>query len=162
MLAEMISWLLAVPLLGLTTGLRTFTPMAVLCWFAYSGNLDVDGTWASWTSKLWVAILFTVLAAGEWVGDKLPQTPNRTSTGPLLARAVMGGVVGSIAATSMNGPGVEGVLLGVVCAVFGAFGGYTLRHELVQKFGCPDWPIAVAEDLLTLVAAISSMRVVTG
>ena len=38
--------LLAVPLMGALTGLRTMTPMAVLCWFAYFGYLPVQNTWA--------------------------------------------------------------------------------------------------------------------
>ncbi len=48
MTMAMLAWLIALPLLGVLTGLRTMTPMAVLCWFAYRGNLPVDDTWASW------------------------------------------------------------------------------------------------------------------
>jgi uncharacterized membrane protein len=162
MAVAIMSWLLAIPLLGVTTGLRTFTPIAVLCWFSYFGYTQVDGTWASWTARLWVAVLFTVLALGEYVGDKLPQTPDRISKGPLLARLVFGGLVGSIAATSMYGPGLEGVLLGVLGALLGAFGGYMVRRDLVEKLGCADWNVAVVEDLFTLAAAGFAMHVVTG
>src|SRR5579859_228148 len=103
MAVAIMSWLLAIPLLGLTTGLRTFTPLAVICWFACSGELPVDGTWAAWTGKLWVAIAVTVVAVSELIADKLSRTPNRTSPGPLAARAVMGGLGGAICATGMNG-----------------------------------------------------------
>jgi len=113
MAVEVMSWLFAIPLLGICTGLRSLTPMAVICWFAWLGYLPVDGTWAAWTGRLWVAIVFTVLALGELVADKLPKTPNRTSTGPLLARLVLGGLGGSICATALNGSGLEGVLLSV-------------------------------------------------
>jgi uncharacterized membrane protein len=157
----MMSWLLALPLLGLATGLRTMTPMAALCWFAYLGYLPVEGTWAAWTGHLVSAIIFTVLALGEYIGDKLPQTPNRTSIGPLLARLVFGGLVGSIAATSMNGAGVEGVLLGVIGALVGAFGGYMLRRDLVEKLDCVDWQYAVCEDLTAIAASIFALHVVT-
>ena len=81
-----LTWLVAIPLLGVVTGLRTMTPMAVLCWFAYTTDLPVQGTWAFWTAKLVSVIIFTVLAAGEYFGDKLPRTPNRTDPGPLAAR----------------------------------------------------------------------------
>ncbi len=157
----MMSWLLALPLLGLATGLRTMTPMAALCWFAYLGYLPVDGTWAAWSGHLVTAIIFTVFALGENVGDKLPQTPNRTSTGPLLARLVFGGLVGSIAATSMNGAGAEGVLLGVLGALVGTFGGFMLRRDLVEKLDCVDWKYAVCEDFTALVASIFALHVIT-
>jgi uncharacterized membrane protein len=52
MAMEMIAWLIALPVLGAVTGLRTMTPMAVLCWFAYAGHLPVDDTWAFWTGLL--------------------------------------------------------------------------------------------------------------
>jgi hypothetical protein len=67
MALEMMTWLIAIPLLGLVTGMRTMTAMMVLCWFAYGGYLPVDGTWASWSGKLVTAIAFTVLAIGEYV-----------------------------------------------------------------------------------------------
>jgi uncharacterized membrane protein len=162
MIVGIISWLLAIPLLGFTTGLRTFTPMALLCWFAYAGQISVDGTWASWTARLWVAIAFTVLALGELVGDKLPKTPNRTSPGPLIARMVMGGLGGAICAAAMEGPELEGILLGASCALLGAFAGFMIRRDLVQSHACADWPIAVGEDLITILCAIFSLHVVAG
>jgi uncharacterized membrane protein len=162
MAVAMLSWLLAVPLLGFCTGLRTFTPFAVLCWFARLGYLPVDGTWAAWTMRTWVAILFTLLAVGELIGDKLPRAPNRTTPLPLLARIAFGGLAGAIAAVAVNGAGFEGVLLGAVCALAGAFAGFLLRREIVQKLSCPDWPIAIAEDLVAILGAAFAMHVITG
>ncbi|CAN5578157.1 hypothetical protein BH10ACI4_BH10ACI4_36470 [soil metagenome] len=162
MTMAVLTWLIAIPLLGLVTGLRTMTPMMVLCWFAYRGHLPLDGTWAFWASNLTTAIVFTVLANGEYIGDKLPQTPNRTAPGPLIARLVFGGLVGAIIATSLEGSVVEGVLLGVGGALLGAFGGFLVRRELVQRFGCKDWHIAVAEDVLAVGCAVIAMGVVTG
>ena len=162
MAVAMLSWLLALPLLGVATGLRTMTPMAVLCWFAYLGYLPVQGTWAAWTARLSVAILFTVLALGEYVGDKLPQTPNRTSPGPLLARIIFAGVGGSICATAIHGARLEGVLLAVAGAPVGAFGGFMIRRDIVQKLGCSDWPIALVEDISAVLAAMFALHVITG
>ena len=69
MLIAMLSWLLAIPLLGVTTGLRAMTPMAVLCWFAYLGYLPVQNTWAAWTASVAAVAAFTVLALAECVAE---------------------------------------------------------------------------------------------
>jgi uncharacterized membrane protein len=159
MAIAMISWMLAVPLLGLATGLRTMTPMAVACWFAYLGHLPVQGTWAFWIERPVSVGLFTVFALGEYVGDKLPQTPNRTAPFPLIARLIFGGMIGSIAATVMRGPKLEGVLLGFVGAALGAFAGFMIRRSLMENLGF-DWPIAAAEDLFAVVCAVFAMHVV--
>ena len=59
MAMAIMTWLIAIPLLGVVTGMRSMTAMAVLCWFAYRGDLSLDGTWASWAAKLVTAIIFT-------------------------------------------------------------------------------------------------------
>jgi uncharacterized membrane protein len=162
MAMQMMTWLIAIPLLGLVTGMRTFTPMAVLCWFAYFGNLPVQGTWAAWTAKLVTAIVFTVLALAELVGDKLPKTPARTAPLPLIARLIFGGIIGAIAAAGLDGSGVEGVILGVVGVAVGAFGGFLIRREIVQKLRCKDWPVALLEDVSAIICAVFAMGVITG
>jgi uncharacterized membrane protein len=162
MAMEMMTWLLAIPLLGLVTGLRSMTPMAVLCWFAYLGNLPVEGTWASWTAKLTTVIIFTVLAIAEFIADKLPKTPNRTSPGPLAVRLVVGGLVGAIAAAGLDGSGVEGVILGVLGALIGTFAGFLIRREIVVRLVAKDWHVALIEDASAVVCAILAMGVVTG
>jgi uncharacterized membrane protein len=161
MAIAIMSWLFAIPLLGVATGLRSMTGMAVLSWFAYLGYLPVGGTWAGWAASVASVAVFTVLAVGEYIADKLPRTPNRTAPGPLLARLVLGGLAGSICATAMTGPGLEGVLLGVAGAALGAFSGFMVRRDIVASLGCPDWPVAVAEDLIAIGCAIFSLHVVT-
>jgi uncharacterized membrane protein len=161
MLIAILSWLLAIPLLGVTTGLRAMTPMAVLCWFAYLGYLPLEGTWAAWMASATAVVVFTVLALAEIVADKLPRAPDRISLGPLTVRLVFGGLIGSIAATAMNGPGLEGVLLGVVGAALGAFAGFMIRRDLVERIGCAEWKVALVEDLIAVVCAGFAMHVVT-
>jgi uncharacterized membrane protein len=162
MAMAMITWLIAIPLLGLVTGLRTMTPMAVLCWFAYAGHLPLGGTWAFWVAKPATAIIFTVLAVGEFIADKLPKTPNRTSPGPLIARLVFGGLVGAIVAVGLDGSGFEAVFLGVAGALVGTFAGFLVRRAIVAQLGCKDWPVALAEDFSAIVCAVLAMGVITG
>jgi uncharacterized membrane protein len=162
MAMAILTWLIAIPLLGLVTGMRSMTAMAVLCWFAYRGDLSLDDTWAFWAGKLLTAIIFTVLALAELVVDKLPKTPNRTAPFLLLARVVFGGLVGAIVAAGLNGSEFEGVILGVGGALVGAFGGFLIRREIVLQLGCKDWPVALAEDVSAIVCAVMAMGVVTG
>jgi uncharacterized membrane protein len=157
----MVGWLLAIPVLGTMTGLRTMTPITVACWFAYLGYLPVEGTWAAWAGKLAAVVIFTLMAVAELVADKLPKTPNRTAPGPLFARLVFGGLVGAIAATGVSGPAFEGIFLGALGALLGAFGGYLVRKYLVQWSGRPDWNLAVIEDASAVVIAIFALAVIT-
>jgi uncharacterized membrane protein len=157
----MLAWLIAIPLLGIVTGMRTFTPMAVLCWFAWAGHLSVGDSWASWTAKLSTAIIFTVLALAEYVGDKLPRTPNRSSPGPLIARLIFGGFIGAIAAAALDGAGIEGVILGVLGALIGTFASFLIRRDIVLRLKSKDWPVALVEDLSAILCAIFAMGVIT-
>jgi len=134
----------------------------VLCWFAYRGDLSLDDTWAFWAGKLVTAVIFTVLALGEYVVDKLPKTPNRTAPAPLLGRIMMGGLVGAIVAAGLDGSEVEGVILAVGGALVGAFGGFLIRREIVLRSGGNDWPVALVEDASAVIGAVLAMGVVTG
>lgn len=162
MAITLMAWLVAIPLLGGLTGLRTMTPIAVLCWFSWLGHLDVYGTWAAWTNSGISVSVFTVLALGELIGDKLPKTPARTAAFPLVARICFGSLVGAIAATSLAGQALEGALLGGLSAIAGAFLGFHLRQWLVKENNCRDLWVALGEDGLTILLAVLSMGIVTG
>ena len=157
----MTSWLLAIPLLGFVTGLRTMTAIAVVCWFGYQGHLPIHHGWAHWATMLVSAIVFTVLAVGEYIGDKLPKTPARTEPVGLIARLIFGGLVGAIAATALKGEVIEGILLGGLGALLGTFIGYHVRKDLVAKTQLPDWVVAVCEDALAIILAVFAMKVIT-
>ena len=162
MTMTMLAWLVALPLLGVVTGMRTFVPMMVLCWFSYKGTLGVDDTWAAWTGHLTTAIIFTVLAAAEIAGDKLPKAPDRTKLAGMTGRLLLGGLVGAIVATALDGEMLEGILLGVSGAFIGAHAGYLVRRELVILLRWKDWHVAVAEDVIAVGCAVLAMGVVTG
>ena len=159
---SILAWLVAIPVLGVVTGLRAMTPMAVLCFFAYRGDLDVAGTWAFWTAKPITAIVFILLALGEYVGDKLPKTPNRTAPFPLAARVAFGGLVGALAATGLHGSALEGGSLGAVSALAGAFLGLYLRQRLTRGGSFPDFPVALGEDVLAIGLSFLATGIVTG
>jgi len=159
---EVLTWLLAVPLLGFITGMRTFTPMAVLCWFAWLGLLPVSGSWAWWSAKLSVAIAFTVIAALEYVADKLCLSPRPTRPIALAIRLFLGGLVGAIVAAGLNASGIEAVILGVLSVFIGAFCAYELRHQLTRRLGCKTWHVTLSEDIFAIGFAILCMGIITG
>ena len=161
MAATVMSWMLAIPLLGVATGCRAMTPICAVCWFAYLRLLPVQHTWAFWTASIVSVIVFTVLALGEYIGDKLPKTPSRLSPGALIPRIAFGGFVGAIVATALQGSIPTGVVLGVIGAVIGAFGGYNVRHYLVGKKQCRDWPVAVLEDFCVVLITVFALRLAT-
>jgi uncharacterized membrane protein len=143
-------------LLTIATGMRTMTGIAVVCWAAYLGYLPVEGTWAFWTAKLVSVIVFTVLAVGEYVGDTLPQTPSRRDWPLVLGRLFFAVLVGVIIATAMTQPKAGGVLVGIVGALIGIYGGYRVRMFGARLFK-HDLPAALIESSLAVAFSVYAM-----
>jgi uncharacterized membrane protein len=135
-------------LIGISTGMRTMTATAVLCWFAYLQLLPQRG-WTSWTGTLASVIVFTIFALGEYVGDTLPKTPNRTAPGPLVARMAFGALAGILVARGTLEPDAGGVVFGIIGVLIGAYGGVRLRLYLAKLIG-RDLPVAIVESMAAL------------
>jgi uncharacterized membrane protein len=135
-------------LIGVATGMRTMTPIAVFCWFAWLGLLPEPG-WALWSASLVSVIVFTVFGLGEYIGDTLPQTPSRISTFPLTARIVFGAVAGTLAAHSVAEPIAGGVIFGIIGALIGSYAGFYARGFCAAKLK-RDMPVALFESALAL------------
>jgi uncharacterized membrane protein len=152
---------IATPLLGVSTGLRSFTPLAVAAWFARSGDLPVKRTWASWLAHPAAVGVLTAAAVGEYVGDKLPGTPNRTAPLGLVGRLTLGGLVGAVVATAFRRPIAGGVAMGAVGAAAGTYGGFYLRRGLTKGAGLNDLPVAITGDAAAVALAVRSLRRLT-
>jgi uncharacterized membrane protein len=98
-------------------------------------------------------VVFSVLAVGEYIADLLPTTPRRTTPGPLVARAVMGGLSGASLCASANRSVALGVIIGAIGGVIGAFAGYESRARLVRSLNVKDRVVAVCEDVVALALA---------
>jgi uncharacterized membrane protein len=96
------------------------------------------------------ASVFSVLAVGELVTDKLPGTPNRTKPLSLAIRAVMGGVSAGALCASKKKLIPAGVAIGAGAAIAGAFAGYETRRRLREKLRVSDKVIAIAEDAVAV------------
>lgn len=95
------------------------------------------------------ATFFKVAAAGEFVGDKLPNTPDRTQPGAVAGRMASGALCGAALGRSAGRGARSGAVVGALGAVVGSYAFYYLRRELTQR-GLPDLPVALAEDALAL------------
>ena len=97
--------------LGVVTGLRSMTGLAVVCWAARLGWVEFGITWAALLGHPASVYVLSALAAGELIADKLPQIPSRKSLAPFAGRIVIGAGIGAALATAKDQPPVLGALL---------------------------------------------------
>ncbi len=154
--------ILMIPVLGMMTGLRTFTPITVACWFAYLGYLPVEGTWAGWAGKLVAVVIFTLLALAELVADKWAKIAEPHGSGTAGGAAGLWRAGGCDCGHGSFGLGGRGRLAGRGGRVAGSLRWLLVRKSLVQWSGRPDWNIAVIEDASAIVISIVALGVITG
>jgi len=136
--------------IGIVAGLRSLTAPAVVAWAAHLGWLSLSGSSLAFMGSTVVVAIFSLLAIGELIADKMPKTPRRTSLVPLLTRIVTGGLCGASLCAAANQSLLVGALLGGTGAVIGAFAGYDIRRRLVSKLNTKDLLIAIPEDLIAI------------
>src|SRR3954471_14809033 len=76
--------------IGFASGLRAFTPLALVSWVAVWGWMPLGGSHLAFLGTNIGAAAVSFLAIGELIGDKLPITPSRVTPGPLGARILTG------------------------------------------------------------------------
>ncbi|MGI9114420.1 MAG: hypothetical protein DLM52_07265 [Chthoniobacterales bacterium] len=140
--------------IGFIAGLRSMTAPAATAWAAHLGWLHLQRAAVAWMRSLTAALIFSILAFGEMIADKLPMTPKRTALGPLLVRVVSGMLCGACVTSAARFGLISGAVLGGAGAVAGAFAGYEFRRRLPPALHAKDAPIAIAEDMITLGLAI--------
>jgi len=137
-------------LLGVIAGLRTMTAPAVAAWAAHRHWLNLVNSPLAFMGSTAAVAVFTLLALGELIIDKLPSTPNRTKLPGLIGRSVLGGLSGAAVAASGEQSIAIGVVLGVAGAIAGAFTGYQVRKRLVRVLKVQDFVIALFEDAVAI------------
>ena len=144
--------------IGIVAGLRAFTAPAVICWATFFGWLHLSESRLSFLGKPVAVGIVSLLALGELIADKLPMTPNRTTSAPLLGRIATAAFSATAMAIAARQSVVIASVVGVTGALAGAFGGYYARHFLVKRAGLPDFPIAMTEDLVAVGGAFCLVR----
>lgn len=142
--------------LGALAGFRSMTAPALL-----SSNLvkyrpqALAGSPLRYLQKPLVAHGLKLLAAGEMVGDKLPQAPDRTAPKVLLGRALSGALVGAALYKVNHGKVWNGALVGTLSAVAATYASFYLRKSVDKETGLPDGLVGGAEDILTLLTGLA-------
>jgi uncharacterized membrane protein len=122
-------------ILGVVSGLRVFTaPAAVM--------LARGGIWG---------FILTLLALVEYVIDAMPKTPSRTVPMSVVLRLISGAFVGWAIATSHGASGIAGVVVGVIGALIGTYGGHAVRMMAIARIGAI--PAAITEDIVAIALA---------
>ncbi len=146
-------------ILGMSAGLRSLTPPAVVAWLAYRWPALAQSSLSFMASPV-TAWVLAALAAVELVNDKLPFTPSRLAPVLLIARILTGGLCGATLAAASQQAIVLGALVGAAGGLAGSFAGYHARQALVKKFGIPDILVALGEDAIAIgIAVLVATRV---
>jgi uncharacterized membrane protein len=136
--------------IGFVAGLRALTPPAVVAWAAHLGWLNLKSTPLAFMGSTIAAVIFSLLAVFELIGDLRPSTPKRTAAVPLSARILMGALCGACVCAAGNQSLIIGAILGAVGGIIGAFAGYETRRKLVAALNVKDIFIALLEDVVTI------------
>jgi uncharacterized membrane protein len=64
-------------LIGVVAGLRSLTAPAAVSWVARAGRLHLENTGLAFLGFAATPYILTIVAIGELIADKLPQTPSR-------------------------------------------------------------------------------------
>ena len=139
--------------IGFAAGLRSLTPPAVVAWAAHLGWLNLNNSPLAFMGSIITAVIFSLLAVFELIGDLRPSTSKRTAPVPLVARILMGALCGACLCAATNQSLITGAILGGIGGIIGAFTGYEIRRKLVAALNIKDTFIAVLEDLITIGAA---------
>src|SRR5688572_24878047 len=119
-------------LIGLFAGLRSLTPPAVVAWAVHLGSLKLAAP-LSFIGSLPAVIILSLLALGELIVDKLPNTPSRTAPLGLIARIVTGALTGACVSLGGGQSALVGAELGLIGGIVGCFAGYHARARLVSS-----------------------------
>jgi uncharacterized membrane protein len=138
--------------IGILAGLRSLTAPAVVAWGAHLSWLNLHGSPLAFMGSTTAVVVFSLLAIGELVADKLPVIPKRTAPAPLMARVLTGALCGACLCAAARKSLLAGALLGGIGGIVGAFLGYGVRRRLGLHI--KDAVVAVCEDAIAIGLAL--------
>jgi uncharacterized membrane protein len=100
------------------------------------------------------ANILSVMALGEFVGDKMPSAPNRVALPAIISRSISGAVAGASIYKASGGNVYAGAILGSVTAIAATFGSFYLRKAMVKQAHLIDPIVGSIEDAIVLGAGL--------
>ena len=149
------------PVLGFATlaGMRSMSAPAFLShYLSRQPHAGLDGSPLRFLQKPITATALKLMAAGEIVADKLPNTPDRIALPVLTGRLLSGGLVGAAWYKSRHGSALGGGLLGATVAFAATIVSFALRTGISEKSGVPIALVGVGEDALVLGGGAALLR----
>jgi uncharacterized membrane protein len=139
--------------IGVVAGLRALTPLAAVAWGARLNDWPLMGTHLAWMGNAIMRWVFSVLALGELINDKLPATPSRKVPPQFIARVFSGALCGAVIGGAEDSL-VIGLIAGAVGAVAGTLGGAAVRAKLSAVIR-NDLTAALIEDVVAIGLAVA-------
>ncbi|MDR5729277.1 MAG: DUF4126 family protein [Terriglobia bacterium] len=140
--------------LGALTGLRTFTPIAVLAWTLHLRYMHIPGSSLHFLHTTAAVVVLTLLAVGELIADKMPNTPSRLKPPGMIGRVIFGFICGMVSGQAWGANWETCAAIGLVGAILGALLGYEVRKGWVHTFHWHDFPVALIEDAVAIGGSI--------
>jgi uncharacterized membrane protein len=145
--------------MGAIAGFRSMAAPATLSRAVSEGRIEgLEDTPFAILGSPGISTALRMMEIGEFIVDKLPVTPSRTSPPPLLGRAASGGLVGAALFASENRHSLVGGALGGAAALASAYAGERLRQQAAEKLGLSDSVVALLEDSLVVLAGSRLLR----
>lgn len=144
-------------ILGLVTGIRSLTPLALLSWTS-SGKEEAASTVDQLLKSPASRAMTAIAALGEIVADKFPAIPSRTNPVVLLGRVIMGGVAGMLLSRRLYQSLVLGIISGATGAVVGSYASTLSRAWLSRTTKTPQQLWGGVEDIVALGLGILAVR----
>ncbi len=137
-------------LVGVASGMRAFAGLTLVSQKFSSEKVTAfaDGP-LSFLASPKTASVMKLLAAGEVLGDKLPNAADRTEPASLAFRVAAGATSAALLSKSQGHSPAMGAFLGAAGALAGTFTFFHLRRFLNHDENIPDPLLAVIEDTIT-------------
>lgn len=136
--------------IGVIAGLRAMTAPMVVSWAAHLHWINLGNSHLVFMGATAAVIIFSLLALAELVNDKLPKTGARTAPPSLIVRMFTGAFAAATFSVGAGASAIAGIILGIVGALIGTFGGYQARTRTVRASHLPDWVVALVEDVIAV------------
>lgn len=142
--------------LGLLAGMRTFSAPVIANAILQKRPSDaLSSSPVRYLQSNKVGYGLWLLAAGELIGDKLPNTPNRIAAPGLISRCLSGALAGASIYRASGSNGFTGALIGSTAALASSFGFFYLRRFAVAKTNITDPVIGGIEDAIVATVGAS-------